>query len=70
MVRHPHPNVARYLDCIPENGRVKGLYFDRYPMTLLQRMRDSEVAIFDKGLCLQGIEDSVRHITSSGTCSQ
>lgn len=38
--KHPHKNIARYLGCVVEGGRIKGLCFVKYPMTLRQMVRD------------------------------
>lgn len=61
---HTHPNVATYLGCIVRDGRIRGLCFTRYSMTLAQRMRMGTP--FDKELCLQGIERGILHMHSLG----
>ena len=38
--RHPHPNIAQYLGCATENGKVMGLYFKKYPVALSQKLKD------------------------------
>ncbi|KAK3933539.1 hypothetical protein QBC46DRAFT_433293 [Diplogelasinospora grovesii] len=35
---HPHPNISRYFGCMEVRGRVYGLCFKRYKMTLLERV--------------------------------
>lgn len=62
--KHPHPNIAQYLGCVPENGKIKGLCFVKYPTTLSQRLKDG--APFDKTRCLQGIESGIRHMHELG----
>lgn len=36
---HPHPNAARYHGCVVEDGKITGLCFDRYSMTLSKEDR-------------------------------
>ena len=62
--KHPHPNVARYLGCVVEEGRIKGLCFMQYKMTLAKRLRIA--APFDRKLCLAGIEKGIQHLHSIG----
>lgn len=62
--RHPHPNIAQYLGCVTKNGRVTGLCFNKYPMTLSQKLK--EATPFDRALCLRGIESGVRHMHALG----
>ncbi|KAI4863258.1 serine/threonine kinase [Hypoxylon rubiginosum] len=62
--RHPHPNIARYLGCIVKDGRIRGLCFVKYSMTLPQRLKHAPS--FDKGLCLQGIARGVTHLHELG----
>ncbi|PGH09737.1 hypothetical protein GX51_00417 [Blastomyces parvus] len=57
---HPHPNIARYLGCVTENGRIMGLCFAKYPRNLLQRLK--EPTPINRTRCLEGIESSVRHM--------
>lgn len=40
LPRHPHPNIAQYLGCVTENGKVMGLYFKKYPVALSQKLKD------------------------------
>ncbi|KAG6151352.1 hypothetical protein E4U23_002438 [Claviceps purpurea] len=60
--QHPHPNIAQYRGCIVSDGRITGLCFANYSMTLQQRMEVSTP--FDKELCLEGIERGIRHLHS------
>jgi hypothetical protein len=32
--RYPHPNIAQYLGCVVNGGKINGLCFIRYSMTL------------------------------------
>jgi serine/threonine protein kinase len=61
---HPHPNIATYKGCVVRSGRIKGLCFSRYTMTLAQRLSDA--TDFDKDLCFQKIERGIRHLHSLG----
>lgn len=62
--RNPHPNIAQYLGCVSRDGRIRGLCFVRYSMTLLQRLKDTTP--FDKALCLQGIQSGISHMHELG----
>jgi serine/threonine protein kinase len=62
--RHPHPNIATYLGCTVKDGRITGLAFAKYPLTLSQMVRDG--LPFDKERCLSGIESGLRHMHSLG----
>ncbi|KAE8154396.1 kinase-like domain-containing protein [Aspergillus avenaceus] len=61
---HPHPNVAQYLGCVVKSGRIKGLCFQSYPMTLLERLE--EAMPVDTGRCLRGIQRGVEHLHGLG----
>lgn len=62
--RCPHPNIARYLGCIVDRSRIKGLCFEKYPMTLPQRLEHG--GQFDEQSCLQGIKEGVMHLHGLG----
>ncbi|KAI1767734.1 serine/threonine kinase [Hypoxylon sp. FL1150] len=62
--RHPHPNIAQYLGCIVEAGRIRGLCFVKYSMTLPQRLKQGPS--FNKDLYLQGITRGVTHLHKLG----
>lgn len=61
---NPHPNIARYLGCVVENGRITGLCFDRYSMNLSQRLKEGTP--FDRVVCLRGIECGIEHMHTLG----
>ncbi|KAI0550665.1 hypothetical protein F4679DRAFT_594579 [Xylaria curta] len=64
LQKHPHPNIARYLGCIIKDGRIKGLGFDKYPITLGEMLEDGTP--FDKQRCIHGIEAGVQHMHDLG----
>ncbi|KAI0454716.1 hypothetical protein F5B21DRAFT_503963 [Xylaria acuta] len=64
LIKHPHPNVARYLGCIINDGKIKGLGFDKYPITLDKMLKDETP--FDKDRCIRGIEAGVQHMHGLG----
>ncbi|KAI0478145.1 kinase-like domain-containing protein [Xylaria cf. heliscus] len=64
LSKHPHPNIARYLGCIVKDGKIKGLGFDKYPVTLSKILEDKTP--FNKGSCIRGIEAGVQHMHSLG----
>lgn len=61
---HPHPNIAQYMGCVVTEGRVKGLVFAKYSITLSEVLKDG--VPFDKDSCLRGIEAGVRHMHQLG----
>lgn len=60
----PHPNIARYLGCVVKDGRIRGLCFVRYPLTLSQMLKDG--THLQSSICLRGIEAGVRHMHNLG----
>lgn len=64
LKRRPHPNIARYLGCIVEDGRIKGICFEKYDLDLDERMKSA--VPLDKHLCLRAIEGGIRHMHSLG----
>lgn len=64
LKQRPHPNVAAYFGSIVEGGRIKGLVFQKYAMTLSQRLRIPKP--FDGMRCLRAIEEGLRHLHSLG----
>ncbi|KAF1841497.1 uncharacterized protein K460DRAFT_168453 [Cucurbitaria berberidis CBS 394.84] len=61
---HPHPNVAQYMGCIVEAGRIRGLCFPKYCTTLSQMLK--ERSYFDRSRFLREIEAGVRHMHDLG----
>jgi serine/threonine protein kinase len=64
LAKHPHPHVAQYLGCFVEDGRITGLCFRRYDMTLQDKVSSGDPS--DKEACLRGIEDGIKHIHRLG----
>jgi serine/threonine protein kinase len=64
LQQHPHPNIAQYFGCVTMDGKITGLCFHKYPITLSQKLK--EATPFDKAFCLEGIESGVRHMHSLG----
>ncbi|KAI1735315.1 kinase-like domain-containing protein [Xylaria scruposa] len=62
--KHPHPNIARYLGCVVRDGRIKGLGFEKYPVTLDKLLEDGTP--FDKDRCMRGVEAGVQHMHDLG----
>lgn len=62
--QHPHPNIAQYLGVVVKGGRVGGLVFDRYSVTLEELLEQQTP--FDRERCLREIEDRIRHMHSLG----
>jgi len=62
--RYPHPNVAEYLGCLVEDGKITGLCYVRYRGTLSERVRAGH--LLERESCLKSIEDGIRHIHSLG----
>ncbi|KAI0025314.1 serine/threonine kinase [Xylariomycetidae sp. FL0641] len=63
--RKPHPNIALYLGCLVEEGTIRGLCFQRYPVTL-KKWLETDPSDADKAVCLQGIRDGIQHMHSLG----
>lgn len=64
LMEYPHPNIAKYLGCVVEDGVVKGLCFVEYSTTLVHRVKMGELVNVDR--CLEGIESGTRHMHSLG----
>jgi serine/threonine protein kinase len=60
----PHPNIARYLGCVVKDGRIRGLCFVRYPVTLSQMLKDG--TRLQSSICLRGIEAGIQHMHDLG----
>jgi serine/threonine protein kinase len=61
---HPHPNIARYMGCIVEDGRIRGLYFVKYCTTLSQMLKYR--THFDRSRFLREIKAGVSHMHDLG----
>ncbi|EED11921.1 conserved hypothetical protein [Talaromyces stipitatus ATCC 10500] len=61
---NPHPNIAEYLGCIEENGRIKGLCFVKYATDLIQRVQTGRTLDID--FYIQSIESGIRHLHRLG----
>ncbi|RDA90469.1 hypothetical protein CP533_3953 [Ophiocordyceps camponoti-saundersi (nom. inval.)] len=61
---HPHPNIVQYLGCVVRDGRITGLGFAKYSLTLEDMLEDG--TSFNTACCLRGIEAGVRHMHSLG----
>ncbi|KAI0428175.1 kinase-like domain-containing protein [Xylaria sp. FL1042] len=62
--KHPHPNIVQYLGCIVKAGRIRGLGFAKYSVTLSQMLKDR--THFSRSRCLLGIEAGISHIHELG----
>ena len=60
----PHPNIAKYLGCLVDNGRIKGLCFERYGPDLFERIKAAQP--FDKESCLRSIRMGIEHLHGLG----
>ena len=63
-MKHPHPNVATYHGWVVEGGRIVGLAFTKYNLTLCQRWKT--LPPLKKEKTLKGIENGIRHLHSLG----
>lgn len=69
LKQNPHPNIATYRGCVVRDGRIRGLCFAKYPLTLAQRMQVDNQSIYaplDIDTCLQGIKNGVAHLHNLG----
>ena len=63
--QNPHHNIAKYLGCVAnKQGRISGLVFVKYPITLGQMLRDG--THFDRQRCLRGIKAGISHLHGLG----
>ncbi|KAL7944024.1 kinase-like domain-containing protein [Trichoderma barbatum] len=62
--KNPHHNIANYLGCLVVDGKIHGLCFDRYAMTLDEQKENGTP--LDATLCLQDIKDGILHLHSLG----
>lgn len=63
--RHPHPNIASYLDCVYDEGLITNLYFARYEETLSDRLWDSNRPLNLRS-CLEGVKNGLDHLHELG----
>jgi serine/threonine protein kinase len=76
LKQHPHPNVATYLGCQVANGRIGGLCFVGYQLTLMQevnpgglmkrKLRSDRQRTKDYSRVLAGIESGIKHLHGLG----
>jgi serine/threonine protein kinase len=76
LMRHPHPNIAKYYGCQVKDGRITGLCFAKYHETLMTRANPghrgkrlfdaTEHPLKDVKLCLDGIKSGIEHLHSLG----
>lgn len=64
LKKHPHPNIAEYRGCIVRGGRIRGLCFAKYPLSLSQQVRGN--IPLDVDFCLQEIKKGVAHMHRLG----
>lgn len=63
--QNPHANIAQYLGCnINNEGRISGIVFVRYPITLGQLLKDRTP--FNRQRCLDGITAGIGHMHDLG----
>ncbi|KFY36088.1 hypothetical protein V494_05328 [Pseudogymnoascus sp. VKM F-4513 (FW-928)] len=62
---NPHPNIARYLGCTVDDGRITGLCFVKYGVTLLERVSKRSQDL-DAEVCLRGIQSGIEHLHKLG----
>jgi serine/threonine protein kinase len=59
--RNPHPNIAKYLGAYVEDQRITGLCFEKYEVTLAERLTNGP-EISDSEHFLRGIEQGIKHL--------
>lgn len=62
LIQNPHPNIARYLGCHVQEGRMAGLCFQRYAETAEERRRRGRP--IKKVLFLHQISAAIAHLHS------
>jgi len=65
LKENPHPNIAQYLGCTVHDGRVTGLVFSKYGITLGNRF-EPEHGPLRPEVYLAGIENGLRHLHGLG----
>ncbi|KAM0306239.1 hypothetical protein HYE67_002249 [Fusarium culmorum] len=66
LAKNLHPNIAQYRGCEVVDGRIRGLCWDRYAITLHDHVREGKP--IDSERILRGVQDALRHIHSLGYC--
>lgn len=64
VAKSPHPNIAQYLGCVVDHGRITGLCFRKYGLNLSQRVHDTHA--FSKKSCLKSIRRGIDHLHTLG----
>lgn len=65
LKKHPHPNIAQYMGCVVQDGRITGLCFFKYDTTLAVRLNDLDRPVHqDK--CCNAIKRGIEHLHSLG----
>lgn len=62
--RNPHPDIARYWGCFIRRGRIRGICFDKYTVSLSEWVKGDDG--LDVDLCLRGIRNGVEHLHELG----
>ncbi|ELR06918.1 hypothetical protein VC83_05926 [Pseudogymnoascus destructans] len=60
LMQNPHPNIARYLGCYMQEGRIAGLCFQRYAETAEERR--SRGASINRALVVDQISAAIAHL--------
>ncbi|CAG1989672.1 unnamed protein product [Fusarium graminearum] len=66
LAKNPHPNIAQYRGCEVVDGKIRGLCWDRYAITLHDHVREGKP--IDAERFLRGVEAGLRHLHSLGYC--
>lgn len=67
LKKHPHPNLAQYLGCLVEDGRITGLCFTRYKSDLEKALSErKDITEKEKLAYSKAIEDGIRHLHQLG----
>ncbi|CAG7555226.1 unnamed protein product [Fusarium equiseti] len=64
LLAHRHPNLAKYWGCVVHSGRIVGLMYGKYAVTLLDRVQ-SKIPM-DTVKCIQDITAGLTHLHSLG----
>ncbi|OBT53445.1 hypothetical protein VE04_08135 [Pseudogymnoascus sp. 24MN13] len=60
LMQKPHPNVAKYLGCYVQEGRIAGLCFQRYAETAEERR--ARGLLINKALVVNQISAAIAHL--------